>query len=320
MQVSAIICTRNRASQLERALSSLTRMRVPDGLTWELIIVDNGSTDATPATVDAFAGRLPVRRVFEPMAGLSNARNRGVDEARGAYICWTDDDVEVDPEWLAAYADAFRRYPEAAVFGGVIDPVAEVELPQWWRDNWDILGSVLASRDFGPREQPLALDGDNLPFGANFAVRTLEQRRIHFDPRLGVGPHHQRLGEETLALRQLLKDGAKGVWIPSSRVSHLIPAKRTNLAYVASFYRSVGETWAYLSTTANENFIRPSIPPRSRLSQLISPAPLWLWRKLIINRLKELARGRLRSSFNQSFVERNIYKGAIRYYYMDSVL
>src|SRR5579864_5913338 len=119
-EISVIICTRDRAAQLASVLATACALKVPEGLSWELCVVDNGSSDSTPQVVREFSETLPIRYIREDVPGLSNARNRGVDEARGRYICWTDDDVEIDPEWLSAYAEAFRRHPDAAVFGGRI--------------------------------------------------------------------------------------------------------------------------------------------------------------------------------------------------------
>jgi glycosyltransferase involved in cell wall biosynthesis len=89
-------------------------MRVPGDFDWEVVIVNNNGTDHTDEVIAAFAGRLPLRREFEPEPGHTRARNHAIDAAKGDYIIWTDDDVVVDPQWLAAYAEAFRRWPEAA--------------------------------------------------------------------------------------------------------------------------------------------------------------------------------------------------------------
>src|SRR6516165_2736912 len=121
MFVTVAICTRNRAGSLRRTLESLAALQIPGDLTWEIVIVHN-STDHTDDVINKYLERLPVRRVLETRAGLSNARNQAVDTAKGEYIVWTDDDVIVDPGWLSAYAAAFRRWPEAAVFGGRIKP------------------------------------------------------------------------------------------------------------------------------------------------------------------------------------------------------
>ena len=84
-------------------------MRLPDHLDWEVLVVDNGCADHTDAVIEAFAGRLPIRREFEPRRGHTPARNRAWMPAKGEYIVWTDDDVVVDPGWLAALCGAFCR-------------------------------------------------------------------------------------------------------------------------------------------------------------------------------------------------------------------
>jgi glycosyltransferase involved in cell wall biosynthesis len=161
IDITVLICTRNRADRLARALSSAAEMRIPQDLRWELIVVDNGSTDHTAEVVARFAARLPIRLVQESLAGLSNARNRGVSEARGRYICWTDDDVLIDPEWLASYSAAFARHPEAAVFGGRIEPLLEDPTPGWvarLADSWP-LTTLLANGTSARDTSPSAMSG-----------------------------------------------------------------------------------------------------------------------------------------------------------------
>lgn len=200
MLISVILCTRNRASQLRHVLNSFLSLVPLDGADWELIVVDNGSTDDTPSVIEGFSDQLPMRRVWQPEPGLSNARNAGVAEAKGDYICWTDDDVEVDPNWLAAYASAFQKYPDGAIFGGVVEPVYETAPPAWMIENFSLLNDLLAKRDHGPIEGRMDIEQHLLPYGANFAVRALEQRQCLYDPNLGVSPNQKRLGEETLVL------------------------------------------------------------------------------------------------------------------------
>lgn len=275
MQISVVLCTRNRAEQLRGTLESATRMRIPLGLAWEFVLVDNGSTDHTADVVSDFEGRLPIRRVVETTPGLSNARNCGVDAARGVHICWTDDDVIIDQNWLAAYAEAFARHPEATVFGGLIEPVFEREPPQWWFSNRSWLGNIYAARDFGAEEIELSSAHQRLPFGANFAVRRKEQAETPYDPELGVGPMHKRLGEETAVVLALL-EGHKGYWVPGARVKHMIPEKRLGLDYVADYYRALGESWAHLSQRDRTNILGASIPAGGRR---IKGMPVWLMRK-----------------------------------------
>jgi len=274
-----IVCTRDRAAQLARMLESLCRLDLPAGLAWELILIDNGSGDSTEATALAFADRLPLRLFREPRAGLGHARNRGLEAARGAYLCWTDDDVIVSPGWLRAYREAFRRHPEAAIFGGRILPRAEAPQTRWFaaRMKRGPIGCVTAHRDFGDRPLPLA--PDRLPWGANFAVRALEQRAFPYDPALAW------LGEETDVVRRMLAAGALGWWVPDSVVVHMIPPARQNWAYVRHYFSAAGATDAYFAvhgarrTTfrlACEAAAALAIARAARACRLVELA-LWSW-------------------------------------------
>lgn len=252
MFITLLICTRNRRASLARTLESITRCRRPADLEWEVLVVDNGSSDGTAAEIAAFASRLPIRSVREDIPGLSHARNTGVRHARGEYVLWTDDDVLVDEGWLDAYRRAFLDHPDAAFFGGRVEPVLEPPTPAWLTENLDLLEHLLAARDFG--DAPFAIrDGDErLPFGASFAVRAREQKAHLYDTDLGVSPTMRRSGEETQLLRALLAEGGTGRWVPDARVSHLIPARRQTLSYVVQHYRAYGETAAYLAARRGE--------------------------------------------------------------------
>ena len=252
MEITVLICTRNRRASLERTLASITRCHVAPDLAWEVLIVDNGSSDGTSAVIRNFVSRLPIGLVREEVAGLSHARNAGARHARGDYILWTDDDVLVDQDWLDAYRRAFNAHPEAAFFGGRVRPVLEPPTPAWLSDNVDLLDQLLAVRDFGDEPFEIRGDDDRLPFGASYAVRARDQRRHLYDPELGVSPTMRRSGEETEVLRAIMAEGGVGRWVPDARVSHIIPVHRQTLAYVVQHYRAYGETAAYLAVRRGE--------------------------------------------------------------------
>jgi glycosyltransferase involved in cell wall biosynthesis len=247
MRITVIVCTRNRAEQLRSMLESATHIETPGAISWELLVVDNGSADHTSEIVESFARRLPIRRVSEPTPGLSNARNRGVSEANGEYICWTDDDVLIDPHWLAGYAEAFVRHPEAAYFGGPIELVLEEPTPTWFKRNRALLGPILAERQFG--DVPIRFDpaARVIPYGANYAVRAREQRLHTYDPNLGVSPTQRRLGEEITLLAAIHEAGGIGWWVPNARVRHIISTHRQTMEHLAEYRRAAGETAAYLA-------------------------------------------------------------------------
>src|SRR3954447_7341754 len=96
-KISVAVCTWNRCESLRRTLEVMTGLKVPDGVDWELLVVNNNSTDATDTVVRSFTARLPVQLLHERIAGLSYARNRAIQAATGDVMLWTDDDVLVEP-------------------------------------------------------------------------------------------------------------------------------------------------------------------------------------------------------------------------------
>jgi glycosyltransferase involved in cell wall biosynthesis len=265
MSVTIAICTLDRAESLRRTLDSLTAMRVPDNLDWEVVVVNNDCTDHTEEVIAAFAGRLPIRGAFEPQRGLSRARNCAVDAARGDYIAWTDDDVIVDPGWLAAYAAAFRRWPEAAVFGGKIVDRLAAPVPEWLSGNPAFSG--FAPRDFGEEALPLSVTEGRLPFGPNFAVRTAEQRAFRYDLKLGHAPGQRRRGEEMDVVERILGSGLPGYWVPQAQVEHCATPEQQTIGYFTGFFATVGEYEEFRGGSAES--------PRW------FGAPRWMWRRLV---------------------------------------
>jgi glycosyltransferase involved in cell wall biosynthesis len=269
MLISVAICTLNRAESLRCTLESLAAMRVADDLDWEIVVVNNNGTDHTDAVIATFADRLPVRREFELQHGLSRARNRAVEAARGDYIVWTDDDVLVDPDWLSAYVDAFRRWPDAAVFGGPIIPKYAVPVATWVIESEALLGGPFAIRNFGDAPLPLCSAEGREPYGANYAVRALEQRAYRYDPDLGVAPGRRRYGEETDVVRRILNAGGRGYWVPRARVEHCIGHDRQTIGFITRHFIAHGETDAFHASAAGD------APP------LLFGAARWQWRRLI---------------------------------------
>jgi glycosyltransferase involved in cell wall biosynthesis len=243
MFVTIGICTFNRAESLRRTLDSLVAMRVPNDLAWEIVIVNNNSADCTDDVIGEYIGRLPVRRELEPRPGKSNALNRAIDVAKGDYIIWIDDDVVVDAGWLAAYIEAFRRWPEATVFGGRIIPRYEAPVEKWVIESEAVLGSGPYSiRDFGDQVYPLsAEDEDHRPYGANWAIRATEQRAFRYDPELGPVANRYRTYEESDVIQRVFGSGATGYWIPEAMVEHCIGRNRQTVRYIAGYFESWGE-------------------------------------------------------------------------------
>ena len=251
MQVSIAICTFNRARLLDRTLTALSRLHIPDGLGWEVIVVDNNSTDDTETVIERHAARLPVRRLLERRPGKSHAANMAVCEAAGELILWTDDDVVVDENWLREYVRAACDWPEAAYFGGTVDPWFESPAPAWIEANVGILNEPFALAQHGSQVFPLV---DQAVVGANMAIKTDVARRFPFNVNLGpIGVRAQR-GEETELVGRLRAAGLVGVWVGPARVQHLITPDRLTRAYLWHWYGGLG------SHMAQRAAIPPDVP------------------------------------------------------------
>jgi glycosyltransferase involved in cell wall biosynthesis len=241
-------------------LESACLLEIPQDLRWEILMIDNGDDDPAAEIVAAYRQRIPVRRIVEPVAGLSHARNAGIDEARGALLCWTDDDVVLPSDWLAIYWRASRAFPDVVVFGGRIVPEAEAPLTDWFAAQmleWP-LSALVAHRDLGDAPIPLLPRSDRVPWGANYAIRAADQQSLRYDPAL-------RSGEEVELVWRLLRSGRRGRWLPESRVTHVIPRERQSRSYVAAYYRRAGRTAACLGARYGaDNPVAPGVPAWTR--------------------------------------------------------
>lgn len=196
MKVSIIIVTRNRAADLAQTLAAMRCVRVPDGLTAELLVVDNGSTDTTAEAVNsARLDKVTVGYLREERAGLSRGRNRGLAETSGEIVVFTDDDIRFPAEWLAAMTAPIAAGTAKAVCGGV--QIAPHLLKPWMRL---IHRSWLASTEWLDPRDPTSMIGANMAFS-----REVLGKVPGFDIELGAGA----LGtsEETLFAAQLRQAG-----------------------------------------------------------------------------------------------------------------
>jgi len=240
-RVTVAICTRDRRDDLVETLESLASQEA--AVPWEVLVVDNASTDGTSeaARGRAAAFAVPVRVEVEPVAGLSHARNRALAAARGDIVLFLDDDVTCDPGWLAAMARAHRDAAVVATAGRIV-PRLPPGVPAWIvRAAASGQGGPFSRYDYGTTPCDIgAVRGMLLPIGANFGVRVEAARAAGgFRTDLGWGPNPVP-GEETALLRALRATGARMRYVPDGRVEHRIAAARTEIAAILRWHRAYG--------------------------------------------------------------------------------
>lgn len=243
MNVSVVIGTYNRAHLLEGTLHALALQEVPDFLKWEIVVVDNNSRDTTAQAVAAFSKTtaIPVRCVLEARQGLSHARNRGIREARGSVIAFTDDDVLPAADWVAQVLSAIDRWNAWGV-GGRILPRWEASPPGWLTGNPRLLDR-LSIMDFG-EGCLLALPLAPQPqiWGANMAFRReIFEKAGEFDPRRGIVGKRLFRGEESALITRALELDLKIAYDPALTVYHRIGTDRVCKSYFRRLMFDDGE-------------------------------------------------------------------------------
>ena len=238
MDASILVCTYNRATVLDRALASLVRLdRRPD-VTFEVVAVDNNSTDRTSDVLADYADRLPLVCHRETRPGKSHALNSGLDRCRGEFILLTDDDVVVCPDWVCVTVDAFRRWACDAVFGRIL-PLWPAPVPRWYSKRLDPALALLDYGDTAFQMQP----GDSGFFGANAAIRRKAIEAVGRWStalnRVGTG---LAMGEDSAICQRLAEQRFRVRYEPRSVVYHDVGLKRMNKTYFRSWFRAHGRS------------------------------------------------------------------------------
>lgn len=221
---SVIICTYNRADLLAEALASLATQTL-DPRRFEVLVIDNASTDGTRAVAGGYSARHPhIRYIYEPRQGASIARNRGYEEARGRLIAYSDDDNRLPPEWLAVAAEVAER-TGAGIFGGPSRAFFLRPPPPWFRETYAVFSPGWPAGALGPDQ---FLSGNNL-----FMRRDLLDRLGGFDPQRGPHGDHMAYGEETeLLIRARRQLPAEQIYYePRLYVYHLIRPVKVSLRW-----------------------------------------------------------------------------------------
>ena len=222
VSISAVVCTHNRAEYLAKALVSLSGQSLP-AEQYEVLVIDNSSTDKTPAVAEAYLGRSNWRYIHEPVLGLSRARNTGWRAAQGQYVAYLDDDAVASEGWLAGIVQAFEMFgPAVACIGGRCLLIWEAERPRWLADQMLSVFSIYHYAD-----APLILNDRQWLSGCNIAYRREALERVDGFPESLGRQGMKLLAQEEIFVRQCLEGlGLASAYQPGAVVGHHLPARR----------------------------------------------------------------------------------------------
>jgi glycosyltransferase involved in cell wall biosynthesis len=224
IRLSVVVCTYNRADLLKDCLESLYGQSAGES-DYEVIVVDNNSTDRTEEVTRGFSGRHSnCRYVLETTVGLSHARNRGYIEARGEYVAYIDDDARAYKDWVESIIGFTRRRPEVPAFGGPYNGFNLTELPGWYKASY-------GSWSLGNQERPITdrewINGMNMAFN-----RSVLMELGGFNTALGMSGSKVSYGEETNLVVRIRATGRQVFYLPDMVVDHLIPEYKMSLAWM----------------------------------------------------------------------------------------
>ena len=245
--VTVLVCTFNRSADLAATLDSLKHLQVDAPLTWEVIVVDNNSTDDTREVVARRAREFPtaLHYLFEATQGKSNALNTGLRAARGRLIAFTDDDVRVPTQWLMKSIAPLLEDPTLAYTGGPVRPLWGGRKPSWLNERGR-MGGTIAVMDHGT-EPFIFEEHGTIPLGVNMTIRReLVEEIGGFHPDLG------RTGRSLLGQEQAdffygsRHADARGLYVPGAVLDHVVPVSRLSRKYFRRWWYWKGLSHARL--------------------------------------------------------------------------
>jgi glycosyltransferase involved in cell wall biosynthesis len=233
MFLSVIICTYNREQHIERALQSLTEQDF-DKSAYEIIVVDNNSTDSTPEIIRRFKEAHPEHQIVlakENRQGLSYARNKGIELARGKYISYIDDDGIARPDYVSQIKKYTEQFPEDVAFGGKVLPKYETGKEPDWMSGY--IERIISIVDLGDEVKTLK---KIYPVGCNMIFK-----KALFDK---IGKFNTALklrSDDKYIFFKIRENGYRVLYLPEVVVWHFIDKFRTTFDYVKKVSRLNGE-------------------------------------------------------------------------------
>lgn len=218
--LSVLIATYNGALTIGRLLEHLSQANAPASA-WEMIVVDNGSTDNTVAVLRSFESKLPLRVLGHADRGKNRALNHALEHVRGDVVALTDDDILPDLDWLVGIQDRTARHPGVDLFGGPILPHWEQAPPPWLGEAVPfgvVFGVTPPNIPDGPVD-PGRIWGGNM-----FLRRKVFDAGLRFDEGRGPSSGHYVMGGDTSFTVRAAAAGHSSWWCPEVRVRHIVRA------------------------------------------------------------------------------------------------
>jgi glycosyltransferase involved in cell wall biosynthesis len=248
MKASIIIPTHNRADVLLLCLEAVSQLKT-DPASFEILVVDNLSTDHTKDACAAFVNSHPdlsIRYIFESTQGVSYARNRGVKEARGEFICLLDDDSPPTPEWLDALLQPFSDPMVGCTGGQSIPDFQGQQVPDWLMGD---LQGLLSGYGLPFTEPTPVSRWEHYPLSCNMAIRRkLFNKLGYFRTDLDRTGNRALAAGDTEMADRIHKGGWKVVYVPNAPVNHLVPPGRLTKAHIYHIGRGLAESHIILTS------------------------------------------------------------------------
>jgi glycosyltransferase involved in cell wall biosynthesis len=239
-KITVLVCTYNRSRTLGETIESVVTQTLPGSLNWEILVVDNNSSDDTRLVVEELRRRYPghIRYFFEPKQGLSHARNTGIREAKGEILVFIDDDGTAEAGWLQNLTANLHSDEWAGVGGRLLPP------PSFARPSWLPNKSLFTSAPLGIFD--LGLEARQLhqpPFGGNMAFRK-EVFDSYGGFRTDLGREGRNLisNEDTEFGRRLLAAGLRLRYEPSALIYHRMEGVRLHPKYFLKWWFNKGRS------------------------------------------------------------------------------
>jgi glycosyltransferase involved in cell wall biosynthesis len=230
-QISAIICTHNRDQYLGAAIDSLLNQDFDHD--FEVVVIDNASSDRTREVVEARLPNPRLKYIYEPVTGLSVARNRGALESKSQILAYLDDDAVASPQWLRVLYQAYQENQKLGVAGGKVtllwaDGMAP---PTWLSEN---LAGNLGAYDLGSSIKYIDEPGLT-PRGLNYSIRREFLEQIGgFDLNLGRVGKNLLSNEELRTTELALELGWRVAYLPEALVAHNVAPERVKRSWFLS--------------------------------------------------------------------------------------